>query len=323
MKIYWEEKIKPFVLKYWKHTLGALAVILVLVFAFWYGGNSSGSRGWSAGGRNESTGQYLQSTEGITLENTSQAETDSIAYTEADTEKESKTASDESTDETAFTEASAVSESMDAASDNNTSGSQSGKKDNTSQGNAAQDSNQGNGVTAAASSGQEGSQNSNQGSSQTSNQGSGQNTKPEQAAETVKQPACTISISCATILNNMDMLNKSKKDIVPADGWILKPVTVTYSEGESVFDVLQRIVQQNGIHMESSYTPMYGSIYVEGIYNLYEFDCGELSGWMYSVNGVFPNYGCSSYILKDGDVICWVYTCDLGYDVGGGYAVGE
>ena len=37
---------------------------------------------------------------------------------------------------------------------------------------------------------------------------------------------------------------------------------------------------------------------------------------MYKVNGWFPNYGCSSYYLKDGDVIEWVYTCDLGKDVG-------
>ena len=41
---------------------------------------------------------------------------------------------------------------------------------------------------------------------------------------------------------------------------------------------------------------------------------------MYSVNGEFPNYGCSAYALQDGDVICWVYTCDLGEDVGGGSA---
>ena len=27
--------------------------------------------------------------------------------------------------------------------------------------------------------------------------------------------------------------------------------------------------------------------------------------------------------IKDGDVIEWVYTCDLGYDVGGGYATGS
>ena len=29
------------------------------------------------------------------------------------------------------------------------------------------------------------------------------------------------------------------------------------------------------------------------------------------------------YVVKDGDVIEWVYTCDLGYDVGGGYATGS
>ena len=61
---------------------------------------------------------------------------------------------------------------------------------------------------------------------------------------------------------------------------------------------------------------MYSSVYVEGISNIYEFDCGELSGWMYKVNGWFPNYGCSRYQLKPGDRVEWVYTCDLGDDVG-------
>ena len=37
---------------------------------------------------------------------------------------------------------------------------------------------------------------------------------------------------------------------------------------------------------------------------------------MYKVNGSFPNYGCSSYKLKAGDIVEWVYTCDLGKDVG-------
>lgn len=99
--------------------------------------------------------------------------------------------------------------------------------------------------------------------------------------------------------------------------------TVTFSEGESVFDVLQRVCQDNKIHMESVWTPMYNSAYVEGIHNLYEFDVGSLSGWMYSVNGWFPNYGCSRYALQNGDVVNWVYTCDLGYDVGGGYSTGS
>ena len=46
------------------------------------------------------------------------------------------------------------------------------------------------------------------------------------------------------------------------------------------------------------------------------------SCWMYKVNDWFPNYGCSRYQVQPGDVICWVYTCDLGYDVGGGFMGG-
>lgn len=134
--------------------------------------------------------------------------------------------------------------------------------------------------------------------------------------DTSKTYTCTFSISCRTILDNMDLCEESKQGIVPSDGTILPTTTVTFSEGESVFDVLQRICSSNGIHMEYSWTPMYNSAYVEGIANLYEFDVGSLSGWMYKVNGWFPNYGCSRYQLQDGDTVCWVYTCDLGADVG-------
>lgn len=38
---------------------------------------------------------------------------------------------------------------------------------------------------------------------------------------------------------------------------------------------------------------------------------------MYKVNGWFPNYGCSRYQLQAGDDVQWLYTCDLGLDVGG------
>lgn len=134
---------------------------------------------------------------------------------------------------------------------------------------------------------------------------------------------CTFSISCATVLDNMDILDKSKKEIIPDDGWILKPVTVTFNEGESVFDVLKQVCKDNKVQLEFSFTPIYNSAYIEGINNLYEFDCGSLSGWMYEVNDWFPNYGCSRYEVKNGDVIEWQYTCDLGGDIGGYYSVGE
>ena len=134
--------------------------------------------------------------------------------------------------------------------------------------------------------------------------------------------ACTFSIECSTILNNLEMLDPDKLEMVPSGGVILAKTTVTFYEGESVFDVLQRVCQEKSIHMEAEWTPIYNSAYVEGIHNLYEFDCGALSGWMYKVNGWYPNYGSSRYQLKDGDTVEWRYTCDLGNDVGGGYAVG-
>ena len=137
-----------------------------------------------------------------------------------------------------------------------------------------------------------------------------------------KSYTCTFSIECSTIVNNLDILDPDKLEMVPSGGVILKKTTVTFYEGESVFDVLQRLCKEKGIHMEAQWTPIYNSAYVEGIHNLYEFDCGALSGWMYKVNGWYPNYGSSRYQLKDGDVVEWRFTCDLGNDVGGGYAVG-
>ncbi len=147
--------------------------------------------------------------------------------------------------------------------------------------------------------------------------------EPEDATITSTAFTCTISVSCATILDNMSYLDTAKHGLDPPDGWLLEPDAVTIYEGESVFDVLQRTLRQNQIHMEFVNTIIYNSAYIEGIHNLYEFDVGEGSGWMYKVNDWFPNYGCSRYQLRDGDVIEWVYTCDLGYDVGGGYATGD
>lgn len=133
---------------------------------------------------------------------------------------------------------------------------------------------------------------------------------------------CTLSVRCDTILENMDWLDPEKVELVPEDGVIFPATEVTFYEGESVFNVLQREMKAAGIHMEFENTPMYNSAYIEGIHNLYEFDCGELSGWMYKVNDWFPNYGCSRYQLQPGDIVEWVYTCNLGIDVGGYYAAG-
>ena len=136
-------------------------------------------------------------------------------------------------------------------------------------------------------------------------------------ASSSKKSVCTIAIKCDTILDNLDDLDAGKESYVPKNGKILATSKVEFNEGDTVFDVLKRVCKYAGIQLEYSWTPMYNSYYIEGINHLYEFDCGNESGWMYKVNGWFPNYGCSSYTLKDGDSIVWCYTCKgLGKDVG-------
>ena len=131
-----------------------------------------------------------------------------------------------------------------------------------------------------------------------------------------KDGKCTISVDCSVILNHMEDLKETKKEFVPEDGCILAETEVSFKGGETVFDVLKQVCGEKNIHLASSYTPLYKSHYVEGINQIYEFDCGKNSGWMYSVNGTYPNYGCSSYKLKDGDKVEWKYTCSLGSDIG-------
>ena len=123
---------------------------------------------------------------------------------------------------------------------------------------------------------------------------------------------CTLSVRCDSILQHMDWLNPDKVECVPEDGIIFPTATVTFYEGESVFNVLQREMRKAKIHMEFTNTPAYNSAYIEGINNLYEFDCGDGSGWLYCVNGWYPNYGCSRYQLQANDTIEFVYTCTMG-----------
>ncbi len=133
----------------------------------------------------------------------------------------------------------------------------------------------------------------------------------------IKKNICTLEIRCDTILKNMDKLHPSKQDFVPSDGIIFSKSEIEFDEGESAFQVLLRVTRENKIHMEFVNTPGLNSSYVEGIANIYEFDCGAESGWMYNVNGKFPSVGSSAYIINDGDTISYLYTINRGHDIGG------
>lgn len=130
----------------------------------------------------------------------------------------------------------------------------------------------------------------------------------------------TMSIRCDTVHLNYDDLDENLRtaEFVPTDGVILETTTYVLREGDTAFDILERAVRHNKIQMEyqGADQNVYATVYIQGIHYLYEFSCGPLSGWMYRVNGEFPNCGCSDYELQDGDVIEWVYTCNLGKDVG-------
>jgi len=148
---------------------------------------------------------------------------------------------------------------------------------------------------------------------------------PDQEEETetpeVKEPeekknTVTMHIRCDTAVNNGMHLESKWAGIVPASGCILDTTTFEIEDGDTVFDVLCMARDKYKLHME--YSGAGSGIYVEGINNLYEFDGGRWSGWMYCVNDWYPNYGCGVYYLKAGDVIEWNYTCDLGCDLENG-----
>lgn len=136
--------------------------------------------------------------------------------------------------------------------------------------------------------------------------------EPGEAEKTGEEHTCYLSVDCKTILDNMDKLKTGKEELVPEDGIIFPETEVTYTEGESVYDVLEREMRKAGIHMESSFTPLYNSHYIEGINNLYEFDCGKTSGWVYLIDGWLPNYGVSRYKVEPGVKIQFRYTCQYG-----------
>lgn len=128
-----------------------------------------------------------------------------------------------------------------------------------------------------------------------------------------KNKTVTIAISCKTAINN-GLNKKPGFSHLPSNGIILQNMKVEFNEGYTVFDILVKVTRKKGIHME--YRGSGSNTYIEGINNLYEFDGGSNSGWMYSVNGVYPNYGVGAYKVKSSDVIKFNYTCNLGADLG-------
>lgn len=124
-------------------------------------------------------------------------------------------------------------------------------------------------------------------------------TAENQTTEAKQEQSCEFLISCKTVLSNKSALQSNYQ--VPSGGKIYEK-KMEFEEGDTVMDVLKR----TGVDIDIS------KGYVAGIDGLYEFDCGKNSGWMYRVNGKFPNYMAGKCKLHAGDKVEWLYTCVRG-----------
>lgn len=131
------------------------------------------------------------------------------------------------------------------------------------------------------------------------------------AASTTKKTestvsTCTLTINCTAVLDNMSSLKAGHEKYIPDDGYILSNKKITFSKGDTVYDVLKEACSENGIRLTASSSSF--GIYVSGINNIDEKDCGNKSGWTYLVNGKMPMVTCGKYTVNSGDEIEFSYV---------------
>lgn len=126
----------------------------------------------------------------------------------------------------------------------------------------------------------------------------------------------SVLIRCDSVLSKKPANTATDfSKVIPQDGCMLAETVVSTAEDSTAFDVLRTVCEENKIQLQYRGDTIYGSYYVEGIGYLYELDFGDLSGWMYRVNGEFPGVGAGEYQLKSGDLLEWLYTTDIGHDL--------
>lgn len=122
-----------------------------------------------------------------------------------------------------------------------------------------------------------------------------------------KTVTCTITVECKNIHKHMSQLKSGHERFVPNDGYIIHAESHTVARGNTAYDVLKLACNAHGIRLTAKSTS-YG-VYVVGINNLDEKDCGSASGWMYKVNGTVPMTSCGKYKMDSGDNLVFYYVC--------------
>ena len=89
---------------------------------------------------------------------------------------------------------------------------------------------------------------------------------------------------------------------------------VTINNNTTVYDVIKQVLGE--ANLEGSANNKYSTMYISGVKipgtdrYLSEFSNGNLSGWMYTLNGHHPNLGVAQQFLNDKDEIIFHYTDD-------------
>lgn len=160
-------------------------------------------------------------------------------------------------------------------------------------------------------SGSSNSGNNGSGSNNSGNGNSGNNSQNTRPAGRII--SCTIEIRCDNATARKDSItNQGIRDAIPDDGTILEVTTYTGNEGFTVYDVLAAVTAMHNpvIPIVAQKNSM--GVYVASINNLAQMNVGPNSGWMYWVNGKAPDYTCGKYVVENGDVIKWIYVCQIG-----------
>ena len=114
----------------------------------------------------------------------------------------------------------------------------------------------------------------------------------------------TIAIRCDKVAG--------QRDYIPADGVVLPVTEMELNRGATAAEQLVAAARMHNIHIENE-----GGVsdYISGMAYLYEYDFGDLSGWVFCVNGEVAAVGCGEYVLSEGDSVEWVYSLEMGMDI--------
>ena len=93
------------------------------------------------------------------------------------------------------------------------------------------------------------------------------------------------------------------------DAWILPTVVRDLPEGTTAFEVFKQVLAANGYTYDAKGSYVRAVIAPDGT-KVAELSKGQYSGWMYRVNGEFPDTYMGAYELEDGDVIEVLFTAD-------------